>query len=224
MSMAFNKKYFCPYCNEYKYFKNFGYPKRKKVLCPECYSLERHRFAYYVYKQAFLNSDKQIKLLHTAPEKCIAEEILKNPLIDYVPIDLEPQNYKFVKCQKEDVTKLTFSNNSFDFIISNHVMEHISDEKAFLSEMLRVLKPAGKLYLMIPIFFNCKESFEDSSITSDEDRLKYYGQADHVRKYGCDVIKRLKKYYGAEIIHANKYGMKNARIDKKDIIFVITKK
>jgi len=38
-------------------------------------------------------------------------------------------------------------------------------------------------------------SIEDASISSKEDRLKYYGQEDHVRLYGNDFKDRLQNCY-----------------------------
>lgn len=38
---------------------------------------------------------------------------------------------------------------------------------------------------------NTKETFEDFSITSPDERERYFGQKDHVRIYGKDYKKRL---------------------------------
>src|SRR5215471_11608693 len=44
---------------------------------------------------------------------------------------------------REDITALTFNNETFDLIVSSDVLEHVPDlEKAF-SETARVLKPGG---------------------------------------------------------------------------------
>ena len=51
---------------------------------------------------------------------------------------------------KTDVSKIPFSENYFDLIVSTDVIEHLDDEKAavnFLNEMYRILKPKGKFYL-----------------------------------------------------------------------------
>jgi ubiquinone/menaquinone biosynthesis C-methylase UbiE len=60
-----------------------------------------------------------------------------------------------------------------------------------MSELFRVLKPEGFAILQVPISKNAKETFEDFSITSPEEREKYFGQKDHVRIYGKDYKRRL---------------------------------
>ena len=166
-------------------------------------------------------------LLHTAPEKCIYDLIKKNPKIDYTPIDLFPEGYKFCQCLKEDVTNLSFKDNTFDFVISNQVMEHILDENKFLSELLRVLKPDGYLLLNFPVFMDLEKTFQDDSITSPEDREKYYGQSDHVRKYGRDIFDKLKKKYNAKVIFVsslmNPKQIKKYSLLKNGFIAIIQK-
>ena len=43
-----------------------------------------------------------------------------------------------------------FVNNSFDFVVTFQVIEHIDDDEMFLQEIYRVLKPGGKLILTTP--------------------------------------------------------------------------
>ncbi len=55
--------------------------------------------------------------------------------------------YKFKKVNDEH---LPFANNTFDIVISHHVIEHIPNQKLHLSEIHRVLKKGGTLYLATP--------------------------------------------------------------------------
>ena len=86
-----------------------------------------------------------------------------------------------------------FADGSFDYVIANHVLEHIPDEAKAFSELKRVLKEDGKLVISFPI---CTDmlTYEDSSITSREGRLKAFGQEDHVRLYGTDFKERIERY------------------------------
>lgn len=222
------KLHYCPICNTEGQFKDFGITLlRKSVQCPNCNSLERHRLLYFIYKKYFLNTEKVIKVLHTAPEKCIYDVICKNPNIDYTPIDLCPEKYKFCQCKKEDITNLSFTENTFDFVLSNQVMEHILDEKKYISELLRVLKPGGYFLLNFPVDMALDKTFQDDSIITPEEREKYYGQDDHVRKYGRDIFDKLKKEYNAKIVFAQDIfkdkDIKRYKLSKYEFVGILKK-
>jgi 2-polyprenyl-3-methyl-5-hydroxy-6-metoxy-1,4-benzoquinol methylase len=52
-----------------------------------------------------------------------------------------------VNLQQADLTKLPFPDNSFDFVVSWGVLMHIPEVEMALTELSRVLKPAGVLVL-----------------------------------------------------------------------------
>lgn len=58
--------------------------------------------------------------------------------------------YKNIKISKGSVYEIPFKNSTFDAIICSEVMEHLVDETNALSELKRVLKPKGNLYLTVP--------------------------------------------------------------------------
>ena len=45
---------------------------------------------------------------------------------------------------------LPFTNNSFDFVFSNEVIEHVQDDAAYAAEMVRVVRPNGRILLFCP--------------------------------------------------------------------------
>jgi SAM-dependent methyltransferase len=53
--------------------------------------------------------------------------------------------------QKEDVTKLSYPNSSFDCVIHSETMEHVPDTIKAFSEIHRILKPDGYTIFTIPI-------------------------------------------------------------------------
>ncbi|PCI21442.1 MAG: hypothetical protein COB62_03655 [Piscirickettsiaceae bacterium] len=55
-------------------------------------------------------------------------------------------NFTFYLCNES----LPFQSESFDIVISNHVIEHVHDPKLHISEIKRVLKKNGLLYLATP--------------------------------------------------------------------------
>ena len=45
---------------------------------------------------------------------------------------------------------LPFAANSFDFVFSNEVIEHVQNDTAYAAEMVRVVKPNGRILLFCP--------------------------------------------------------------------------
>ena len=50
----------------------------------------------------------------------------------------------------EAETLATFEDESLDFVIANHVLEHVEDPVAALGAFLRVLRPGGIVFLTLP--------------------------------------------------------------------------
>ena len=57
------------------------------------------------------------------------------------------QDFAFQVIQSE---ALPFEDESFDVVISNHVIEHTNDQSLHLQEIARVLRPGGVCYLAAP--------------------------------------------------------------------------
>ena len=76
-------------------------------------------------------------------------------------------------------------------IICNHVLEHVSDYMKALRELHRIIRPAGKVIISFPVDQNLSSLYEDPSITTEKDRIKCFGQNDHLRVFGIDSPKML---------------------------------
>ena len=62
-----------------------------------------------------------------------------------------------------------------------------------MSEFFRVLRPGGWAILQVPVDSARSETFEDPSIDDPAERLRLFGQEDHVRIYGGDYVDRLRE-------------------------------
>ncbi len=51
-----------------------------------------------------------------------------------------------------DATSISEKDNTFDLVVALDVLEHVQDDRKVLSEMLRVLKPGGKLIVFVPAY------------------------------------------------------------------------
>jgi SAM-dependent methyltransferase len=52
----------------------------------------------------------------------------------------------------------SFADASLDFVVANHMLEHVEDPIAALQHQLRVLRPSGVLYLTLP---DARDSFDE---------------------------------------------------------------
>lgn len=156
--------------------------------CPSCgcHDRERH-LLLYLRSLGLPDAMRGKSLLHFAPEARLAPLIQQFGLGRYVKADLYPQDDSV---QRVDLLKITFPDNSFDYIIANHVLEHVSDDVKALRELYRVLKPGGVAVLQTPYSRILARTFNDDGVVTAEARLHIYGQEDHVRIYGRDIFDR----------------------------------
>ena len=69
---------------------------------------------------------------------------------EYLRDGTQPGSSSRYAIRHEDLTALSFADESFDAVISLEVIEHIPDFRAAFSECGRVLKPGGKFLLSVP--------------------------------------------------------------------------
>jgi len=188
----------CPICkSQFRIFEPFGLIKRENARCHTCGSLERHRLLFkFLHDRTdfFKEKSTPFEILHFAPEKFFYDILLNISDINYVPCDLYPELFDYKgseKVRKVDITNIPFESNSFDFILCNHVLEHIPDDNKAMSELYRVMKKSGIGIFQVPIDYGIKNTYEDFSITTPEGREKAFGQNDHVRWYGQDYKDKL---------------------------------
>ncbi len=69
--------------------------------------------------------------------------------------------------RNESVTKLTFADNSFDYLLSFDVFEHVPDYTTALRESLRVLKPGATLLFTVPFHKGYRETLLRARVRDD---------------------------------------------------------
>ena len=173
----------------FRKFLPYGYEnQRENVLSPSTLSLERHRVLWLYLKNETDFFSKKLKVLHFAPEQAFYKRFRKLPNLDYTTTDLNSP----LADVKADICDLPFEDNTYEFILCNHVLEHIPDDTKAMQEIYRILKPGGTAILQIPQDLNRESTFQDDSITSQKERAKIFGQYDHVRVYGKDFFQKLR--------------------------------
>jgi SAM-dependent methyltransferase len=151
--------------------------------------MERHRLMVrYLQARTDLFEGRNKRILHVAPEARFEQLFRGLPGSRYVSIDLSTVRRPKVIA---DITRLPFAVGAFDVIYCSHVLEHIPDDRAAMRELRRVLAPHGWAILQSPIDYTDRPTFEDWSVTTPAERLRVFGQDDHVRIYGTDYVTRL---------------------------------
>jgi hypothetical protein len=176
----------CPVCEKSsRLFRPYdGIPG--EAICIHCGAHERHRFVWlYFSRYTDLFDGHAKRVLHVAPETCMEPRLRQNLGGGYVTADMGNRQAML----KMDVTDIQCPDKSFDVIYCSHVLEHVPDDRRAISELYRVLKNGGWAILLVPI--TADRTIEDPSIVDPMDRLRLYGEKDHVRRYGPDFVDRL---------------------------------
>jgi SAM-dependent methyltransferase len=161
---------------------------RPDARCPICGSEERQRLAWvYAARRAGVLDGDPRRVLHMAPSECVERRFRRLRHVEYTSADLFPKPGQV----RADITKLPFGDDSFDIVWCSHVLEHVVDDRSGMRELLRVLAPQGHAIIQVPI--SAESTIEDPSVTDPQERLRLYGQTDHVRRYGPDVLDRLRE-------------------------------
>jgi ubiquinone/menaquinone biosynthesis C-methylase UbiE len=133
----------------------------------------------------------QGKVLDFSPSRSLYRKLKRTPGIDYFPSDY---NNEFISDYHLDITTINLPDKSFDLIICYHILEHTPDDRKAMTELFRVLKPGGNILIQTP--FGEGEIYEDNSITTEAERKKHFGQADHVRIYSAKSLRERLKQAG----------------------------
>lgn len=173
----------------YRKFLPYGYQKqRPNVLSPGTLSLERHRLLWLYFDLETDFFDRAADVLHIAPEQAFVKRFRQLNHRSYITSDLHSP----IADVQADICNLPFSDQQFDWVVCNHVLEHIPNDKIAMQEIYRVLKPGGTAILQVPLRLD-QDTFEDDRITDTKERAQVFGQYDHVRIYGKDYQNRLEQ-------------------------------
>ncbi len=189
-------KYQCNVC--IKKLRRFIELKSGEKLCPYCGSSSRNRRLWNILKSEFIKTN--IRILHFSPSRSLKRFLSKDSSLNYITSDFLGE---FDADKHYNITDISESDNSFDLIICYHILEHIEDDQAAMKELYRVLKKGGCCIIQTP--FNDGEIYEDDTIKTAEDRLKYFGQEDHLRIYSVDRLKERLTHSGFEV-KVNKFN------------------
>jgi SAM-dependent methyltransferase len=175
----------CNLCGYSGRFWPMGDPPRRGAACAGCRSVERHRLLG-LWAAADPAAIEGVRILHFAPEP-ILTKLFRSLTKDYQSADLNSEAADTVL----NIEAIDLPDESVDIVVCSHVLEHVDDAKA-LHELWRILKPQGRVILMFPIVEGWERTYENPAHTTRADRIRYYGQHNHVRMFGRDVRERIR--------------------------------
>lgn len=115
----------------------------------------------------------------------------------YTGIDVEQSGRKTEDKKPDkyyDGSSIPFESSSFDIVICTQVIEHCLDSKRLLSEIHRILRPTGKIFLTVPFMWG------EHEIPYDFRRYSSYGIKGEIEDAGFKVIKQNKLTEGVKAI------------------------
>lgn len=162
-----------------KFYPNTGTGYHEtETVCPGCLSLDRHRSLL-----ALLLSQADVfggcrRVVEVAPSPGFEALMRAQPDLDYTSFDLAP-----FAMEQHDITAMNFADDSVDYFICFHVLEHLPADGPAVAEIHRVLRPGGTAVLQVPIDWAAEHTRE-------------FGAPDprdcgHVRQYGRDFAAKI---------------------------------
>ena len=172
----------CPICaRSFRKFRTAGRERRRNAVCPRCGARERDRLA-----ALFLRDLPQTtRILHLAPEPCLAPCLRELALGGYVSADLMRRDVH----ERLDILALPHSDSAFGGVYCSHVLQDVRDDIAAMAEVFRVLAPGGWAILNVPVKAARTVEHRDAPL-----HLRGAGDPrppEHLRTYGRDFHCRM---------------------------------
>jgi hypothetical protein len=162
----FNAGY-CIICEKRTLFIEEASWLRENYKCLHCRSIPRWRAVIQVLHTMF--PDWRRKRIYESSPGGAASDKLRRECAHYVPAhfypEIEPGAFKKgIRC--ENLESLTFSDASFDLVVTQDVLEHVLDPVRAFGEIARVLVPGGSHVFTIP--YNPDKPSSTRAVKRDE--------------------------------------------------------
>lgn len=179
---------YCPICHNVVRSEFLPGPGgRPNASCPKCRSLDRHRFFTILLSMLAPVIDELDVLFDVAPSPETSPLLAALEPKLHLKFDLGADN-RLVDVLGS-LTDIPLRDDCVDLMVCYHVLEHIPDDRAAMREMARVLSPGGLALVQVP--FRLGTVTDEDPDAPEEERIRRFGQADHVRYYGDDFEDRM---------------------------------
>lgn len=204
--------------------------------CPRCGAADRERL-YALYLRDYLRTiapnnppSDPIRVIDFAPTPTLSSFIKK--LIDGSPLRFSYRTadlFNETADDRVDIMEMPiYADDSVDFFVCSHVLEHVADDQKAMRELYRILKPGRQGILVVPIVLSAKEIDEDPSVTDPAERWRRFGQDDHVRLYSkAGFLERVTQAgFNVRQLGQEHFGKKTFRtygITEQSVLYVVEK-
>jgi predicted SAM-dependent methyltransferase len=159
--------------------------------CPSCDASDRERlYALFLRARlAAMPAGRRYRFIDFAPSLALSALLRTFEQLEYRTADYFRPNVD----DQVDISNMPlYADNSVDFFMCSHILEHVPDDRAAMRELFRILRPGGCGIVMVPLIAGVEATQEDPAINTPELRWKHYAQDDHLRLYGTrDLVARL---------------------------------
>lgn len=164
---------------------------KDEYSCPCCYSADRDRMIIMFLKKLRTKMSQGIDFFEVAPSGAMQRYIYQNwGKSNLYTADLFMEGVDY-KADIQDMKEI--KDETFDFIVCSHVLEHVQDDRKAMQELCRVLDRRGLGIIIVPLDLEQAYTDEEWGL-SEADNIRRFGQGDHVRAYNKDeYIKRLEE-------------------------------
>jgi SAM-dependent methyltransferase len=181
------------HCTLCGYVGNFGPGPsgQPEASCPNCRALPRHRLLSLLlpWIAAHLSHSGRSEALEIAPFES-SERLFSDNGLRLLTMDVDPTADGRQVDLAGDLQALPCRDESVPLLLASHVLEHVRDDHLALSEIARVLTVGGLAVIQVPLRADGRPTEEDVDAPEAE-RVRRFGQQDHLRLYGDDITDRI---------------------------------
>lgn len=144
-------------------------------------------------------------MLDIAPSPTVNRVLAGMSPARHLRVDFDPSADGRPVDVQASLTALPLPDRSVDTMLCYHVLEHIPDDTTAMREIARVLRTDGLAYIQVP--FRVGAATDEDPEADEAERIRRFGQADHVRYYGEDFESRM-----------SAAGLRFVRLDPADVV------
>ncbi|MBK1720169.1 class I SAM-dependent methyltransferase [Thiocystis violacea] len=210
---------------------------RERLVCPGCRLNSRVRATLHLFEEV-LGGNRQDPIYlteqNTALHRWMSERYDQLTGSEFLGPHLRSGQVSEQGLRHEDLTRLSFGDDSLDHILSFDVLEHVPDYLAAARDCLRCLKPGGTLFFSVPFIVDTYSSLVRARIDADG-RIEhlhppeYHG--DPVNAEGClcyyhfgwELLDQLRELGYGEVGAYDYWSAEHGYLGRNTLIFVARK-